>query len=176
MSERVKFWIGDFIDNERTPVETRSGVEVNITSVNGCTGGVSGYVYDSSYHELRDWNRDGVYLTLYGWDKEDPSLDLFFSSASKIVAAYDINLRPYTYDELCILYSKYINRESVLRKDTKEPFRIMHIINTTDDRCTCRVSLLNCNKEEWTTVCEKELLEHYTWPEGSPCGKKRGRG
>lgn len=174
MSERVKFWIGDFIDNERTPVETRTGVEVYITGVNRHMGLVCGYVYDSSHRELREWDCDGLYLK--DWIIDDPSFDLFFSSTAKIAAISNINLRPYTHDELCMLYRKYADSEGVLRKDTKEPFRIMHIINTTNYCYTYSVSLLNCNKKEWVDVSEKELLEHYTWPEGNPCGKKRGRG
>ena len=34
-NNRVKFWIGDFIDNESTPVETRQGDEVKIVRSTG---------------------------------------------------------------------------------------------------------------------------------------------
>lgn len=41
-NDRVKFWIGDFIDNESTPVETRQGDEVKIVR---STGYVCGNIY-----------------------------------------------------------------------------------------------------------------------------------
>lgn len=44
-NNRVKFWVGDFIDNESTPVETRQGVEVKIVNVDRNTGHVSGNIY-----------------------------------------------------------------------------------------------------------------------------------
>ena len=171
---RVKFWIGDFIDNESTPVETRTGVEVKIDNVNENMKRVCGYVYNSSYRELREWDYDGVYLEDWG-KMGDPSFDLFFSSTGKNTTSYDINLRPYTYDELCDLHrgylNGYLNRGYVLEKDTKEPFLITYITELVDK--TYSVELCNCNKR--VTVFEKELLEHYTWPDGNPCGIKRGR-
>lgn len=44
-NNRVKFWVGDFIDNESTPVETRNGVEVKIVNVIRSTGYVCGNIY-----------------------------------------------------------------------------------------------------------------------------------
>lgn len=171
---RVKFWIGDFIDNESTPVETRQGDEVKIVNVIRSTGHVCGNIYNSSYRELQTWNEDGVHLR--DWrQSDDPRFDLFFSSTGKNQTSSDINLRPYAYDELCNLRIKYFNRMSVLKKDTKETFFIMHFINLTDDCCKYNVILRDCNKDVWVNVSEKELLEHYTWLEGEPCGVKRGR-
>lgn len=116
----------------------------------------------------------GVYLR--DWMvSDDPSFDLFFSSTCKNPISSNINLRPHTYDELCNLHRRYIDRQGVLKKDTKEPFRIMHITQLTDDCYRYSVSLLNCNKKAWVTVSENELLEQYTWSDGKPCGVKRGR-
>lgn len=171
-NNRVKFWIGDFIDNESTPVETRQGDEVKIVTVSGSTGIVSGQIYNSNFRELQEWNRDGIYLNNWIID-EDPRFDLFFSSTGKNTDSVDTGLRPYTYDELCELRRKYFNRMSVLKKDTKETFFIMHLIKLTDDCYKYDVALSDCNK--WVNVSEKELLEHYTWPDGKPCGEKRGR-
>jgi len=172
---RVKFWIGDFIDNESTPVETRQGDEVKIVNVIGSMGLVSGNIYDSSYRERQEWTKDGVYLREDWMVSDDPSFDLFFSSTYKNPISSNINLRPHTYDGLCNLYRMYIDRQGVLKKDTKEPFRIMHITQLTGDCYRYSVTLRNCSKDEWVTVSENELLEQYTWPDGKPCGVKRGR-
>lgn len=170
-NNRVKFWIGDFIDNESTPVETRQGDEVKIVR---STGYVCGNIYNSSYRELQEWNKDGVHLR--DWEpSDDPSFDLFFSSTGKNPPSSDINLRPYTYDELCELLRWHPDGQGVLEKNTKEPFRIMHLINLTEDYCKYSVTLRDCNKDVWVNVSEKELLEHYTLPDGRPCGIKRGR-
>lgn len=172
---RVKFWIGDFIDNESTPVETRDGVEVKIVNVIGSMGHVCGNILNDSYRELQEWNCDGVYLK--DWIIDDPRFDLFFSSTGKNPTSVDVGLRPHTYDELCNLHRRYINRQGVLKKDTKEPFRIMNITQITDDCYRYLVSLCDCNKGvgAWVNVSEKELLEHYTWSDDKPCGVKRGR-
>lgn len=74
-NNRVKFWAGDFIDNESTPVETRQGVEVKIVNFDRNTEHVNGNIYDSSYRELQEWTKDGVYLR--NWlVSDDPSFDL----------------------------------------------------------------------------------------------------
>lgn len=171
---RVKFWVGDFIDNESTPVETRDGVEVKIVNVDKSTGHVCGNILNDSYRELHEWNEDGVHLMDWYTDK-DPRSDLFFSSTTKNITSADIDLRPYMYDELCNLIRGYPDGQGVLEKDTKGPFCIMHIINLTKDRYKYSVTLRDCNKDAWVNVSEKELLEHYTRPDGKPCGRKRGR-
>lgn len=173
-NKRVKFWVGDFIDNESTPVETRNGDEVKITNVIRSTGYVCGNIYNSSYRELQEWNEDGVHMR--NWSQsDDPSFDLFFSSTGKDTDSVNIDLRPYSHDELCDLIRRYPNGQGVLEKDTKEPFRIMHLIKLTEDCYEYSVILrdCNCNKDAW--VSEKELLEYYTRPDGKPCGVKRGR-
>lgn len=171
-NNRVKFWIGDFIDNESTPVETRNGDEVRIVNVIRSTGHVCGNILNDSYRELQEWNEDGVHLRDWYTDKDSRS-DLFFSPPGKNTNSVDVDLRPYTYDELCNLRRKYFNRMSVLKKDTKETFFIMHLIKLTDDCYKYDVVLSDCNK--WVNISEKELLEHYTWSDGKPCGEKRGR-
>lgn len=172
--DRVKFWVGDFIDNESTPVETRNGDEVKIADVIRSMGYVCGNIYNSSYRELQEWNKDGVHLR--DWKpSDDPSFDLFFSSTGKNTDSVDTGLRPYTYDELCELLRRYPDGQGVLEKNTKEPFRIMHLINLTEDCYKYSVILRDCSKDAWVNVSEKELLEHYTRPDGKPCGKKRGR-
>lgn len=50
---RVKFWVGDFIDNESTPVETRQGDEVKIVSVIKSTGYVSGNILNATVNFKR---------------------------------------------------------------------------------------------------------------------------
>lgn len=171
-NNRVKFWVGDFIDNENTPVETRNGDEVKIVNVDKSIGHVCGNILNDSYRELQMWDEDGVHLRDWYTD-EDPRSDLFFSPTGKNQTSSDINLRTHTYDELCDLHRKYFNRMSVLKKDTKEIFFIMHLIKLTDECYKYDVVLSDCNK--WVNVSEKELLEHYTWPDGKPCGEKRGR-
>lgn len=173
-NNRVKFWTGDFIDNESTPVETRQGVEVKIVNVVRSTGYVSGNIYDSSYSKRQEWNKDGVHLV--DWEESnDPSFDLFFSSTGKNPISYNVNFRPYTYDDLCELLRWHPDGQGVLKKDTKEPFCIIHLINLTKDYFKYNVILRNCNKDEWVNVSETELLEQYTRPNGKPCGVKRGR-
>lgn len=171
-NNRVKFWVGDFIDNESTPVETRNGDEVKIVNVIRSTGHVCGNIYNSSCRELQEWNKDGVHLR--DWKpSDDPSIDLFFSSTGKNTDSVEVGLRPYTYDELGDLIRRYPDGQGVLKKDTKETFFIMHLIKLTDDCYKYDVVLSDCNK--WVNVSEKELLEHYTWLDGKPCGEKRGR-
>lgn len=172
---RVKFWVGDFIDNESTPVETRQGDEVKIVSVIKSTGYVSGNILNDSYRELQTWNEDGVHLRNWYVD-EDPRFDLFFSSTGKNTISTDIDLRPYMYDELVNIRLHTVNI-SVLEKNTENRFTIMHISHiNSEDECTYDFRVVLSDKQ-WmmNTISGKELLEHYTWLNGKPCGRKRGR-
>lgn len=174
-NNRVKFWVGDFIDNESTPVETRNGDEVKIVSVIRSTGHVSGNILNDSYRELQEWDEDGVHLRDWYTDK-DPRSDLFFSSTGKNITSADIDLRPYTYNELVGIRLHTMNI-SVLEKNTENHFTIMHINHiNSEDECTYDFRVV-LSDEKWmmNTISGKELLEQYTWLNGKPCGKKRGR-
>lgn len=174
-NNRVKFWVGDFIDNESTPVETRNGDEVKIVNVDKSTGHVCGNILNDSYRELQEWNEDGVHLMDWYTDK-DPRSDLFFSSTGKNTTSADIDLRPYSYEELVDIRFHTVNI-SVFEKNTENRFTIMHINHiNSEDKCNFDFRVI-LSDEQWmmNTISGKELLEQYTWLNGKPCGKKRGR-
>lgn len=71
-SSRKKFNVADFVSNEDTPVETRTGNKVVIFSV---IPTIIGYIIDED--RLKEWESDGSSNSDYTYD--ELSTDLFFS-------------------------------------------------------------------------------------------------